>query len=119
MGIEISNNNAALLSNSYGSTAVQPGRNDSTNQQNETGRPSHTDTVTMTEAAQTLSKASQVIAEIPVVDRQRVDNVLDRLTKDRFAPDYQQLADKLMEYENTIHGSQPAGTTRSNDDTYP
>ncbi len=83
---------------------AQVSRNEPTKQQDETGRPSSVDTVSLTDTANRLQGLSDVLAEVPVVDMQRVEATRRALEDGSFEADYQRVADKLLQLERDLIG---------------
>lgn len=79
---------------------VQVNRSEPTGNQQETGRPSTVDTVSLTDTAARLRGLENTIASLPVVDSQRVESIQQAMINGTFEIDPQQIAAKMMELES-------------------
>jgi negative regulator of flagellin synthesis FlgM len=70
----------------------------------QTGKPEATsdDTVTLTPAAQQLNQLQETIANQPVVDTQRVEQIRSAIEGGHFQIDPVKVAEKLMQFEESL-----------------
>lgn len=100
MAIEISGHSPAQLSNAKAEEKGQVGRTDPTLPKQQTGQPSTTDTVTLTDTATQLHKLEATIASLPIVDITRVEDVKSAIRNGQFHVDPQRVAGKMLSFEN-------------------
>ena len=100
MAIEISGQHPAHLSNAKPEETGQVGRPDPTLPKQQTGQPSTTDTVTLTDAAAQLHKLEAKIASLPIIDTARVEDVKQSILSGKFHIDSPRVAEKMMSFEN-------------------
>jgi len=105
MAIEISGHNPAQLSNAKAEAKGQVGRADPTLLQQRTGQSSSTDTVTLTDTAAQLQKLEAAIANLPIVDTARVEDVKQAINDGRFQIYPQRVAEKLISFEKARGGT--------------
>lgn len=79
---------------------VQVNRSEPNSQQQETGRPSTVDTVSLTDTAARLRGLENTIASLPVVDSQRVEEIQQAIANGVFEIDPQAIADKMLAIES-------------------
>jgi negative regulator of flagellin synthesis FlgM len=60
------------------------------------------DTVSLTDTASQLQKLENTIAELPVVDSERVDNIRQSIASGNFEIDSARVADKLLNFEQSF-----------------
>lgn len=91
-------------SQSHGANSAQGqnGQKSQTAAQQETGKPSATDTVSLTEAAAQLKNLEQDVAAAPIVDSQRVEALKSAITNGNFEADSIKVAEKLMAFETAL-----------------
>lgn len=70
--------------------------------QQQTGRPASFDTVTLTETASQLRSLTLALAERPVVDTKRVDDLRRAIANGTYSIDAGKVADRLLDYEAAI-----------------
>jgi negative regulator of flagellin synthesis FlgM len=99
MAIEISGQNPAQLSNAKTDTTSEVGHTDPPVQRQQTGKPTTTDTVTLTDTASQLRKLESQIATVPIVDLSRVEGVKRSIVNGQFKIDSQRVADKMLNFE--------------------
>ena len=99
MAIEISGQHPAQLSNAKTDSTSQVGRTDPPLAKQQTGQPSSTDTVTLTDTATQLHQIETQIAAIPIVDTSRVEDVRQSIIAGRFQINPQRVAEKLLSFE--------------------
>ncbi|MFZ5594223.1 MAG: flagellar biosynthesis anti-sigma factor FlgM [Pseudomonadota bacterium] len=78
-------------------TARQP-----TPAQQETGKSSTVDTVSLTDSAERLRKLEKILSNLPVVDIQRVEGIRKAIDNDTYAIDPLRVADKFLRFESTL-----------------
>lgn len=86
------------------STQVQSGPKQPAPEQEETGRPSTADTVSLTDAATQMKKLEQSLANVPVVDSQRVEGLRQAIDQGRYDVDSEHVAEKFMGFEARLQG---------------
>ena len=105
MAIEISGQHPAHLSNAKPEETGQVGRTDPTLPKQQTGQPSTTDTVTLTDTAAQLHKLEATIASLPIVDTSRIEGVKQSILNGKFQIDAPKVAEKMMRFENARSGA--------------
>ncbi|MFQ5469353.1 MAG: flagellar biosynthesis anti-sigma factor FlgM [Gammaproteobacteria bacterium] len=100
MAIEITGQSTSqLLKNTNDGSDVQIARNDATASQEETGRPSSIDTVSLTDTATILHKAEAKVESTPVVDPQRVESIQKAIANGTFEMNSERVAEKMVNLE--------------------
>ncbi|NOY62831.1 MAG: flagellar biosynthesis anti-sigma factor FlgM [Gammaproteobacteria bacterium] len=84
--------------------AVSVGRTQPTAAQQDNGRPSSADTVTVTDIANQLSALDKKLQNVPVVDVQRIEQIRNAIDSGSYKIDPEQTADKLVEFELAMDG---------------
>lgn len=105
MAIEINGNPASQAPRTGEGQTVQVARNEPSAAQQESGRPTSLDTVSLTDTAAMMQKLDAVMVSLPVVDAQRVDGIQKTIANGQFEVDPQRVADKLVNFENALHGT--------------
>jgi negative regulator of flagellin synthesis FlgM len=82
---------------------VQVSRTEPTRQQQETGRPSSVDTVSLTDTAARLRSLENTLANLPVIDAQRVEDIQRSIAQGTFEVDPKRVADKLLRFEADLN----------------
>lgn len=72
------------------------------NTQQESGKSSTTETVSLSENAVQLGKLGKSFASIPVVDTQRVEKVKQAIENGSYTIDSASVADKLTQFESIL-----------------
>lgn len=85
---------------------VQVARNEPTNAQQQTGRPSTVDTVSLTDTAARLRDLENSLAKLPVVDSQRVETLQKAIENGNYEVDARRTAEKLLGLEQALQGKQ-------------
>ncbi len=85
------------------SSQVQVGRNEPSVKQQETGRPSTVDTVSLTDTAARLRQMENTLANLPVVDNQRVESVRRALADGTFEVNPERIAEKMLNLEKDLN----------------
>lgn len=83
-------------------TQVQVSRTEPTRQQQETGRPSSVDTVSLTDTAARLRSLENTLASLPVVDAQRVEEIQRSIAEGSFEVDTNRVAEKMLRFESEL-----------------
>lgn len=83
-------------------TAVQVARGEPTANQQETGRPSQADTVSLTDTATRLQGLENTIASLPVEDSQRVEDIARAIENGSFEIDTGRIAEKMLDFESEL-----------------
>ena len=86
------------------STQVQSGPKQPAPAQQETGRPSTADTVSLTDTVLQLKNLEQSLSNVPVVDAQRVESLRQAVDQGRYEIDPQDVAEKLLGFDARLHG---------------
>jgi negative regulator of flagellin synthesis FlgM len=82
---------------------VQVARSEPTVEQQETGRPSSVDTVSLTDTAARLRELENTLATLPVVDAQRVEDIQKSIADGSFDVDPEKIAVKILEFEGELN----------------
>jgi flagellar biosynthesis anti-sigma factor FlgM len=92
------------VSQSVGDAAqVSVARGDSTPAQDETGKSSAADTVTLSEMARQLHNIEKLLASQPVVDAQRTESIRNQLRRGDYEFDARRVAEKFSEFEAKLN----------------
>ena len=104
MAIEITgqNGNGKVLDTRTERPEVNVSRDEANVEQQETGRPSTADTVSLTNASSQLRSLESTLAELPVVDTQRVESIKQAIADGSYQIDAQRVADKLLNLEQGL-----------------
>ncbi len=81
---------------------VQVARSEPTVPQQQTGRPSTVDTVSLTDTAARLRKLENSLAELPVVDSQRVETIQKSIENGDYKVDSKRVAQKMLGFEREL-----------------
>ena len=101
MSININNLTPAAVHSNNDDTHVKRPSDDSSAQQ-ETGQSSTTDTVSLSEGAVQLGKLESAVANLPVVDAKRVEQIKQAIDNGSYEIDSVKVADKLMQFEHIL-----------------
>jgi negative regulator of flagellin synthesis FlgM len=82
----------------------QVARDEPTTSQSETGRPSSVDTVSLSDTASRMHSLQNTLAELPVVDTQRVENIQRAIADGTFEIDPSRVAEKMLGFESDLSG---------------
>ncbi|MCK5639616.1 MAG: flagellar biosynthesis anti-sigma factor FlgM [Gammaproteobacteria bacterium] len=82
---------------------VEVARSEPTVEQQETGRPSSVDTVSLTDTAARLRELENTLATLPVVDAQRVEDIQKSIAEGSFDVDPEKIAVKILEFEGELN----------------
>lgn len=105
MPIEINGLPPSQLKNNTGDAQVKVGRNEPSVPQQETGKPATSDTVSLTDTAARLRKLESTLAQLPVVDSQRVEATRQAIADGSYRVDPARVAEKLLAFENALTGN--------------
>lgn len=83
---------------------VQVARGEPTVAQQQTGRPSTVDTVSLTDTASRLRELENSLANMPVVDTQRVESIQRAIADGSYEMDAARIADKMLRFEAELQG---------------
>lgn len=81
---------------------VQVARSEPTVAQQQTGRPSTVDTVSLTDTAARLRELENSLAKLPVVDSQRVETIQQAIENGTYEPDPMRIASKMIKFEREL-----------------
>lgn len=70
--------------------------------QQESGKSSTADTLSISDSAQQLGKLKEAVASLPVVDTQRVEQMKQAIKNGSYEVDPAKVADKLMQFESIL-----------------
>lgn len=101
MAIEINNITHAKAQRSTDDTKLNQATDQPASQQ-ETGKSSATDTVSLSDNAVQLGKVENAVAATPVVDAQRVEELRQAISNGSYEVDAKKVADKLMQFESIL-----------------
>ena len=81
---------------------VDVARNEPSQPKQETGGSSATDTISLTETATSLQKLQSTLADLPVVDGDRVESIRQAVASGEYEVNPEAVADKLISFEADI-----------------
>lgn len=81
---------------------VQVARSEPTAAQQQTGRPSTMDTVSLTDTAARLRELENSLAKLPVVDSQRVESIQQAIANGSYEVDSGRVAEKMLRFERDL-----------------
>lgn len=81
---------------------VQVARSEPTASQQQTGRPSTMDTVSLTDTAARLRELENSLAKMPVVDSQRVESIQQAIANGSYEMDSGRVAEKMLRFEQDL-----------------
>lgn len=99
MAIEISGLPNAQPHNAAENSQVKVTRGEPTVAQQETGKPSTGDTVSLTDTAALLRSLENTLAKLPVVDPQRVETFRQAIADGSYKVDADRVAEKMLRFE--------------------
>jgi negative regulator of flagellin synthesis FlgM len=102
MPIEINGLSITVLKNPKEGPQVDIGCNKLTPAQEETGKPSSSDTVTLTDTAARLRALGNTLSALPVTDTQRVEGVKKAIEDGDYTVDAGRVAQKMIEFEKLL-----------------
>lgn len=102
MPVEINGLHPSALKNTGEGTSARVGRDDPSVAKQETGRPSTTDTVSLTDTAARLKSLEASVASLPVVDAQRVEHIKKALAHGTYNIDDKKVASMLQKFEQSL-----------------
>ena len=83
---------------------VEVSRTEPTVSQQETGSSSAADSVSLTDTAARLQKLENTIAELPVVDAQRVEDIRTAIASGEYQADPASIAEKMLGLDVELNG---------------
>ena len=101
MAIEINNLTHAKAHRSTDDTKLNQSSEEPKAQQ-ESGKSSATDTVSLSDHAVQLGKLEQSASPAPVVDTQRVEQLRQAISNGSYEVDPEKIADKVMQFESIL-----------------
>lgn len=101
MAIEINNITPTKAQRSTDDTKLSQS-SDQPSAQQETGKSSATDTVSLSDNAVQLGKVELSVATAPVIDTQRVEQLKQAIANGSYEVDAEKVADKLMQIESLL-----------------
>jgi len=102
MALDINSLTNSQTQSSSENSRVQVARSEPTQAQQETGKPSTSDTVSLTGTAERLQKLENSLASLPVVDPQRVESVRQALNEGSLNMNSSEVADKMISFERAL-----------------
>ena len=104
MTIEITGQSGGgkILSTQNDRPEANVSRGDDTADQQETGRSSTTDTVSLSNSSAQLRSLENTLAALPVVDAQRVEGIKQAIADGSYQVNAQNIADKLINLEHGL-----------------
>lgn len=102
MAIEITGYTGGIIQNGDESKQVGAEHKQQGSSSNTTGKPSVGDTVTLTSISQQLKGLEESIAELPVVDTQKVEAIKVAIDNGTFEIEPSQLATKMLAFESRL-----------------
>lgn len=97
--------NSLTHNSSHGATdsaKVTVERGEPTQSEAQSGRPTTTDTVSLTDTAKQIHKLANTLAAQPVVDPKRVEETNRAVANGSFEISVDKVADKLIQFERTL-----------------
>jgi negative regulator of flagellin synthesis FlgM len=101
MSININSLTPSQVQSSSDDTQVKR-TSEETQPQQETGKSSTSDTVSLSDGAVQLGKLENTVANLPVVDTQRVEQLKQAIENGSYEVDPAKVADKLMQFEHIL-----------------
>ena len=104
MAIEINgqNGNGKVFSTHTERPEKDVSRGEGTTDQEETGRSSTADTVSLSNSSAQLRSLENTLAELPVVDTQRVESIKQSIADGSFRINAENVANKLINLEQSL-----------------
>lgn len=99
MSIEINGQSSGGVARNAERPDASASRTESSPQQLQTGQPSTTDTVSLTQTAAQLQSLRNSLAELPVVDTQRVESIRQAIADGSYEIDAGRIADGILAFE--------------------
>ncbi len=85
---------------------VQVSRSEPTRTQEETGRPSSVDTISLTDTAARLRELENTLSSLPVVDAQRLEAIQKAVENGSYEVDAKRVAEKMLAFEAALTASE-------------
>ena len=86
-----------------GETQVKTGGEDTKAKQGESERPTAADKISLTDTLSRLQKLEQRLADLPVVDSQRVEALKKAIAEGSYKVDADRVAQELLALEGTLY----------------
>jgi negative regulator of flagellin synthesis FlgM len=102
MPIDINGLPSATPPPSGDKSRVKGGQQPADNASTPKGNEAQTDTVSLTSAGVHLAEIERALANVPVVDAKRVEEVKQAITDGRYQVDSARVADKLLSFEDAL-----------------
>jgi negative regulator of flagellin synthesis FlgM len=102
MGIQINDLSHMQPQGAGDGGQVKVSRDEPNVAQQETGKPSTGDTVSLTDTAQQLRKLENTLSELPVVDSQRVEDIRAAIANGSYEVDPTRVAEKLINFDSQL-----------------
>lgn len=102
MSIDINSLNKAQAPGTGDRSQVAGAANEPSSAQQATGKSSASDTVSLSETAIRLGQLGVAVAELPVVDTQRVEKVKQAIADGNYTVDPTRIAERLMEFDMAL-----------------
>ena len=83
---------------------VEVSRTEPSAQQQETGSSAATDSISLTDTASRLQKLESTIAELPVVDTQRVEDIRNAIANGEYEVNPARVAEKMLSLDAELNG---------------
>jgi negative regulator of flagellin synthesis FlgM len=81
---------------------VQVNRSEPEAEKQETGRPSTVDTVSLTDTSERLRNLENTLANLPVVDTQRVEAIQQAIAEGSFEINAEKIAEKMLQFDTDL-----------------
>jgi len=104
MPIEITGQTTSQLTNTKEGASLQVVKDDTSpgKSQQETGKSSALDTVSLTDSAALLVKIEKAVHDAPIVDTQRVEDIRKAIANGSFEIDTTRVAEKMLSFESRL-----------------
>lgn len=106
MPVEINGLHPSALKNTGEGSSARVGRDEPSVAKQETGRPTTTDTVSLTDATARLKSLENAVASLPVIDTHRVEQIKKTLANGTYTIDDKKVASKLQKFEQSLNHKQ-------------
>ena len=102
MAIQITGYTGGIIQNGNGSKQIETDHNQPGSRSNSAAKSSTGDTVSLTSISKQLKGLEESIAELPVVDTQRVESIKAAIDNGTFEIEPTQLATKMLAFESRL-----------------
>lgn len=99
MNTEIKSTSAQIIGGNTGPKTQSPGQRPGLENNNTEAKTASTDTVSVTSEAERLLKLEDKLADLPVVDTARVQEIKASIADGSFEVNAERIASKLMQFE--------------------